>query len=64
MTENNEQWKLQGNCNECRRQKYCSTGCKAHKLKLYSEMSAIVASKMDEKTGGAYSQVMSSLNKN
>jgi len=24
------QWEFQGDCNECRKQKYCSKSCKAH----------------------------------
>lgn len=28
-----EQWKISGDCNRCRRQKYCSKHCRLHKAK-------------------------------
>lgn len=31
MTENNEQWLLQGECKLCKRKNYCRTTCKARK---------------------------------
>ena len=32
MSSNNEQWLTDGNCNECRRQKYCTSPCKPKRL--------------------------------
>ena len=29
-----EQWKLDGNCNECRRQPYCKKECSAFKKRM------------------------------
>ena len=30
MAENSEQWKGEGDCRKCRREKYCKTACRAH----------------------------------
>ena len=34
----NEQWKLDGKCNICRRKNYCSTTCKRYKSRRDYEM--------------------------
>ena len=36
----NEQWKLDGNCSICRKEKYCGTSCKAHIDRLAQEIRA------------------------
>ena len=37
-----EQWQEDGNCNECRRQKYCGTTCKAHKIAIQRAMRKVL----------------------
>lgn len=34
MSSNNEQWLSNGDCNLCRREKYCSKPCKANKTEV------------------------------
>lgn len=34
----NEQWKLNGNCDLCRRKYYCKNKCKAHKERVDTEI--------------------------
>ena len=47
MTNNNsEQWKLDGNCDICRRNKYCSKPCTIAKRKFNKELYNSVASAM------------------
>ena len=43
---NNEQWKEQGKCNVCRREKYCSKPCKAYKERAEYELKCLIARKM------------------
>lgn len=59
--DNAEQWKLQGNCSECRRQKYCNKECKIHKIKVKNKMYNLIAEQFDERTNGLYSEIMSHL---
>lgn len=47
MVDNSEQWKLDGKCNECRRQKYCKKPCKINKRNLET----VLANYIYEKTG-------------
>ena len=56
--ENTEQWNLNGDCKLCRRNKYCSKPCTRRKRRTRMEIESFVASKMDEATGGAYSEIM------
>lgn len=58
--ENSNQWEQGGDCNKCRRKNYCSKPCKLVKQKQRAVMSALIASKMDEMSGGAYSKIMTS----
>lgn len=53
-----EQWKSGGRCNECRRQKYCSKPCKAHKVSVRNALYGLVTSKLDEQTNGMFSEIM------
>ena len=47
MTNNNsEQWKLDGNCDICRRNNYCSKPCTIAKKKSNKELYNFVASAM------------------
>lgn len=39
----NEQWKEQGKCNICRKQKYCTTKCKACKERIDYEIKCKIA---------------------
>ena len=43
MTET-EQWKLDGDCYKCRKQKYCGKSCKANERRVYTEIIAAVKS--------------------
>lgn len=43
MTET-EQWKLDGDCDKCRKQKYCSKSCKTNEHHVYTEIRAAVKS--------------------
>ena len=43
---NSEQWKLDGNCDICRRNKYCSKPCTIAKRKTNKELYNSVASAM------------------
>lgn len=58
MINPDEQWKLGGHCNECRRKRYCGTECKQHKESLRRELYRVIAKKMDEGTHGVFSQIM------
>lgn len=46
IMDKSEQWKLEGNCKECRRKNYCSKDCKAHREATYSMMRGMVAKAM------------------
>ncbi len=47
MPDSNEQWLLDGLCQECRKQKYCSKPCKRAEVRREREIKAFIA----EKTG-------------
>lgn len=53
-----EQWKLSGDCNLCRRQKYCSKPCTVNKRATFNLAQSLVRNKLDEMTSGAYSTIM------
>lgn len=38
MSDSNEQWLLDGICQECRRKDYCSKPCKRNKVRTESEI--------------------------
>lgn len=42
----NEQWKEGGNCNECRRKKYCTKACTKHRKMRYELISQAIAKKI------------------
>ena len=48
----NEQWKLNGNCEKCRRNNYCSTPCTHHNRRIRAELKGVVADTMNKMTGG------------
>lgn len=58
MANESDQWLLNGECNKCRRQSYCSKPCTRNKRETVAMMSAFVKSKMNELTGGAYGEIM------
>lgn len=58
MTNENEQWLLDGDCSKCRREKYCSKPCTKAKRKRDVLVQTLVASKLNEMTGGAYERIM------
>lgn len=53
-----DQWLLDGICNKCRRQSYCKTTCTKSARRREAQMYSFIAEKMDEATGGAFSQIM------
>lgn len=59
--DNSEQWKLDGDCSLCRRKKYCSKQCTRNKRETEIMIRSMVASKLNEMTGGAYSEIVDSL---
>ena len=48
----NEQWKLSGNCEKCRRSNYCSTPCTQHNSRIRAEFKGLVVDAMNKMTGG------------
>lgn len=48
----NEQWKLDGDCNKCRRDKYCSKPCTRCNRRAKAEFKQLVASTMNKMTSG------------
>lgn len=57
MSDKSEQWKLDGDCSLCRRKNYCSNRCTRNKRESEIMMRSLVASKLDEITGGVYSEL-------
>ena len=53
-----EQWKLDGDCSLCRKKNYCSKPCTRNKRETEIMMRSFVASKLNEKTDGAYSKIL------
>ena len=53
-----DQWKLDGDCSLCRKNNYCSKPCTRNKRKTEIMMRSMVASKLNEMTGGAYSKIL------
>lgn len=51
------QWELSGDCSLCRRKKYCSKPCKRNKRSTQAMIHSLVANKLNEMTGGAYSEL-------
>ena len=41
-TENNDQWKGDGDCRKCRRAKYCKKQCRAARERMNREMRQII----------------------
>lgn len=65
MINENEQWNLSGDCNKCRRQKYCNTHCKAHKLTGADEdeaRSVIMRAFSKTRAGRAMNMIMQAVN--
>ena len=58
MTNENEQWLLNGDCRKCRRQSYCSKPCTQCKRDLEATVHSLVSSKLNEMTGGAFGEIM------
>ena len=58
----NEQWMLNGNCEKCRRNNYCSKPCTRHDRRIRAETRAelkgLVADTMDKMTGGMMSEAI------
>ena len=61
--EQNEQWKLQGNCQMCRRKNYCSKPCTANTRRSQAELNSMIYQAMDKATGGAISTTLDILTK-
>lgn len=60
---NSEQWKLDGNCHICRRVKYCSTDCKAHKDRLTQQIRSAFGRTKVGKMMDAANMAMMGINK-
>ena len=58
MPNESEQWLLNGECNKCRRQSYCSKSCTRSKRKTEAMVKSFVASQFNEMTGGAYGEII------
>lgn len=54
----NEQWKLSGDCTKCRRNNYCSKPCTRYNRRARAEMKRLVADTMNEMTGGAMREII------
>ena len=54
----NEQWKLQGDCTKCRRKEYCSKPCTRCNRVARAKMKRLVADTMNEMTGGAMKEII------
>lgn len=54
----NEQWKLNGNCEKCRRNNYCSTPCTHYNRRIRAEFKGLVADTMNKMTGGMMREVI------
>lgn len=51
-----EQWKIMGDCSQCRRQPYCKKACKAHKDFVYQIFMEKLRQKMKEKEAAQQEQ--------
>ena len=60
MVNENEQWLLNGECNKCRRQNYCSKPCTRNKRETEMFVKSLISSKLNEMTGGAFEEIMNS----
>ena len=58
-----EQWKLSGDCSKCRRKNYCSKDCVRYNRRTEAELYSLVANKLNDMTGGAYEEIMNTLNR-
>ena len=54
----NEQWKLNGSCEKCRKNNYCSKTCTRHDRRIRAEFKGLVADTMDKMTGGMMSEAI------
>ena len=61
MVDRSEQWNLDGDCSLCRRKDYCSKPCTRNKRSTQAMIHSLVANKLNEMTGGAYSELEDSL---
>lgn len=61
--EQNEQWKLHGDCQTCRRKNYCSKPCAANARRTKAKLNSMVYQAIDKATGGAISTTLDILSK-
>ena len=54
----NEQWKLDGDCRKCRRDKYCSKPCTRCKHVDQAEIAGYVSEALNNITGDTYEKIM------
>lgn len=54
----NEQWKLDSNCEKCRRNNYCSKPCTHHNRRTRAEFNALIADTMNKMTGGVMEEAI------
>ena len=58
MTDKTEQWNLDGDCDLCRRKKYCSKPCTKAKRQAHAETKRLVKQILNEATGGVLGDAM------
>ena len=58
QTNENDQWLLNGECNKCRRQNYCSKRCTRNKRKTEMMVNSLLSSKLNEMSNGVYGEIM------
>lgn len=58
MTNENEQWELNGDCSKCRRKNYCSKPCTRHKRKTTAMVQGMIFSELNEMSGGAFKEIL------
>ena len=54
----NEQWKLNGDCSKCRRGNYCSTQCTHRKRRIDASIRNAVYGTLNQITSGAMEQII------
>lgn len=54
----NEQWKLIGDCDKCRRKNYCKTKCTINKKRTKAYVRDLVYDAMNIVTDGVYGRIM------
>lgn len=53
-----EQWLLNGDCDKCRKNKYCRKACKPCKQSFQRAITSTTVEAMNRVSGGAYGDIM------